>query len=464
MKKAIPVVVILAIVGGLVWWFGVRDRGSAAPPVATGSSAGSAGRSTTATTPRVDPKTLAKASVAGTITDETKAPIAGARVCASGTSRDANPEDLAEPACVTTDAKGAYAIAALIPATYTITASAKPYRPGVVFVDEDREDAKVKLAAGEARTGLDIALRSGGVEITGVVIDATGGPIAGARVRAGSGWRSGGGAALALTDDAGAFSLWVAPGSASISAEADGYGRGFDWGRAPGKFEIILTPESVLAGIVIDAATSEPVAGAQVIVAASEWGWEAGPGARTDEKGAFRVAKLSPGRHTVIARTANGYGRSDGTVLVGLAQSVDGVVVKLHPAHRITGKVMIAGTDKACPDADVQLNEKGNERQWLETHVEDDGTIVAEGVLPGTYTVDPYCQGYARKPPYEAIVVADKDVTDLVWNVQPGGTITGKVTLAGEVVEGADVWARTIGGPPRARGGRGGDATSRAGV
>src|SRR5262249_24934744 len=156
-------------------------------------------------------------------------------------------------------------------------ASAKPYRPEMFHPGGDRQETSFFLAAGERKTGVDIVLRKGGVEITGTVSDVTGGPIAHADVSAHhQGWGDGGSdfAPPVGPDSSGKFSLWVKPGEVSVNASAEGYAEGSDSGRAPGTFEILLTPESSLAGVVIDAKTGQPVAGVAVIVNDGEWGWE----------------------------------------------------------------------------------------------------------------------------------------------------------------------------------------------
>src|SRR6185436_14994143 len=96
------------------------------------------------------------------------------------------------------------------------------------------------------------------------------------------------------TDEQGRFSLWVDPGGVEVEASADGYAPGREWGHAPGRFEILLTPESSLAGTVVDAATNQPVAGARVTLDSGPF--EDGvPGSDiTDADGKFRVEPLTP--------------------------------------------------------------------------------------------------------------------------------------------------------------------------
>lgn len=433
--------VVAAVV--LAWRCHPRsDTPAAGAPGATGNvwRAGSGGHR------RAPPAAAAGASLSGTVSDAaTRAPIAGAEVCADGA--EPSDEGPREPACATSDAAGRYRIANLTPARYSVEASARQHRPAIHHPGGDREQRSVALAAGEARTGIDIALRPGGVQITGTVADLTGGPIAQARVRStGIGDRV---RAQTESDDRGRFSLWVSPGTVVVGASADGYAPQDSTGMAPGTFDLQLTPEASVAGTVVDGATGQPVAGAHVTVsgdapASDTASTVAGP------DGAYQVAGLGPGRYVATAHTDHGYGRTEGSLLVGLGQHVDGVTVRLSRAARVEGKVVIAATRQPCPDASVVLRDRDRLRPLVLRPI--DGGLAITGVPPGTYVVVPRCRGFAPRQSYPPLTVADRDITDLVWEVDAGATLRGKVTTrAGELVDGARITAR-----PSA-GGRGSD-------
>lgn len=417
----------------------------AAPATATTASA-------TAARARPDPKALARGSLAGTVTDEAKAPVAGIRVCAFGSSHELDGELLRAPACAPTDATGRFAIANLLPARYTVSAAGKPYRPGVHHPGGDRKRTEVALAVGEHKTGIDITMRAGGVEIIGTVADLTGGPIAHAQVSARADrWNARGAGAVTESDERGAFSLWVAPGELGVTASAEGYADAHEWVRAPGKVELLLTPESSVAGIVVDAASGTRVAGARVLVGTNDWGWDSGESTFTDADGAFRLARLTPGRYIAVARTDHGYGRTEGSTLVGLGQHVDGIVVKLFPAVRIEGTVVVAGTQQPCERPHVSLSDPAKHRT-IEVRSEADGRVWADGVLPGRYEIGVWCDGFQPREKYDPVTVADKDVTGLVWEVEAGATVRGRVlTSTGTPIEDAQLWARSIGGAARSK-------------
>jgi protocatechuate 3,4-dioxygenase beta subunit len=412
---------------------------------ASGAAPRAAGAAAPALAPRSapDPRALPRGSISGAVRDEAGAPIAHARVCASARSWQLPDALTRAPACSDADEQGRYRIANLLAAGYTVHAAAPHFVPARFTPTPRTILGEFPLAAGEARSSVDLVLRRGGVEITGVVLDVSGGPIARAQVRAKSGWLRVG---VAIDcDDEGRFSMWVARGAVGVAASADGYAPGSQSGSAPGRFEIRLTPASSLAGTVVDAATDQPVPGARVTA------WrvaERGPyydqtsSDTTDAEGKFRIEPLEPGRFLTNATTEHGYGRSNGSMLVGLGQHVDGVVVRLFPAHRVAGQIVVAGNRTPCRSGYVLLRGRSRDRSTTlrEAH---DGQLAADGVVPGTYEVTVSCERYQSRAHYDPVTVADTDVTGLTWEVDAGARIHGKLrTRAGEPVEGAQLWAQ----------------------
>ncbi|MBA2543820.1 MAG: carboxypeptidase regulatory-like domain-containing protein, partial [Deltaproteobacteria bacterium] len=370
--------------------------------------------------------------------DQRGAAIKRARVCARGYAAEL-PDDLVrEPTCTTAGDDGAYAIEGLFPGRYFASAAAPTYQ-SAAWSDVRDEPRPIVLRAGQRRTDIDLVLRDGGVELAGIVSDLTGGPIEKARV-----WVDGG--VLVETDAKGEWSLWVKPGTNLVTATADGYAPSTDdidvpKSKSPAvRMEIVLTPESSIAGIVVDAASNEPIAGARVIVG-HEWEWEAGETTFTDERGAFRVSRLIPKRYVVVARTSAGFGRTEGSVLVGLAQHVEGIVVKVFPAFRIDGRVVVTSTKQDCERGSVSLQNRAAAR-FFDLVRGTDGTHFGEGVLPGKYDVTVYCPGTLTKETYPPIEIVDRDATGLVWDVDTGATLRGRVTTtSGEPIRDATVSA-----------------------
>ncbi len=462
MKRVAPVAVVLAIVlaAGLLWKCRGGEPESTPTTAGKVATVGSAGHTATH-----DPRTGKRASIGGTITDDTKRPAAKVRVCAEFWSELLPASSQKDPVCATTDDHGAYRLDNLLAATYRVIAGGKPYRPQQFHPDGDRHRSSFPLLAGEAKSGVDLVMERGGVEVTGVVADISGGPVAHAAVTGSSSrWGTSNAAPPVDTDDAGKFTLWVAEGPVSLSAIADGYAEGTARGRAPGTFEILLTPESILSGTVVDARTQAPVPGATVTVTAGEFSYGTERTDLTDAEGKFRVDGLTPGRYVATARTSAGYGRTEGSTLVGLGQHVDGVVVKLFPAQHLEGRVMIAGAPATvCLEGRLELQDQAHDR-YLGGTTDAAGNIHLDGVLPGTYQVDVSCPRFLAREKYDPIVVADKDLTDLTWEVGAGATVRGKVTTkSGEPIAEAPVWAQSTGGAARAKSGWASDKSTRDG-
>ena len=466
-RIAAAVAAAAALLGAALWWRGCgRSReeeraGGAAP---AGAAAALQGRAR-----RGDVRRLPRASIEGTVRDPGGAPIAGARVCAFASSSELSGEETRDPRCALAGAGGRYRLADLVPAGYDVHASAAGRRPGRYRPagGEDDRESPIRLAAGEARRGIDLVLKPGGVEVTGVVVDIGGGTVAGAWVSASAGDRFAGRGETALveSDAAGAFTLWAAPGALQLSARADGYAEGWKSAIAPGmRVEILLTPESVLAGRVIELGTGAPVPGA--LVAASDgWrSWSGGEGsALTDAAGRFRITRLLPGRYTPTATAAGRHGQARESVLVGLGQTVDDIVVEVHPAAVVTGVVSVDGGGP-CPAGWVGLRDpRGGEETG--GRIEEAGAVVIKAVFPGTYRVEVSCDGFLEKKEYpELVVAAGSDPPPQSWTVARGARIRGRVrSAAGDPVAGAEVSARSAGGDPRGQRSWGWDASEEDG-
>ena len=446
------VLAILVVLAMLVWRIHVHHAQRALPAPETDHAP-----FRTAHAANTEPRA---ASIAGTVRDEAGAAIPGARVCASASS-SALPGDLIRDArCAVTGATGAYTIASLYAADYQVSATAPHYALECYAPRGSDQKVTFPLAANEERRGVDIVLHRGGVEVSGTVTDAGGGTIAGARVRIDAAWqRYGAATAVVETDEHGHYSLWASPGLIGVTAVADGYATTTRPASAPAQLDLVLVPESVMSGTVVDAVTGDPVPDVTVNASSVET-WGAGGSTRTDAQGRFTVSRLPPGRYTTSAHAPHGTGTSEGSTGLALGQHVDGVVVKLHPAHQIVGHVLADG--KPCPMPGLALVD---ERQNLtpDVIVDPDGTLHADGVLPGVYLPAPTCDGYVHRDLYPPIVVVDRDVT-ASWTLTAGATVTGRIrTASGAPLAFADVGAWSVTTSQRVQTTYGADRTSREG-
>ena len=407
MKRPIAAGMVALAAAIVVWRTAARS--------ATTAHAGHAATQTAATAKRkADPRQAARAAIAGHVTIAGK-PAANAHVCADPVGLG----DLGRDAiCGDSDATGAYSLDDLYTADYRVTANARGSKPLSVHQHLD---------AG-AHATVDLALASGGVELSGVVTDIEGGPIAHAQLRADD--------ALVEADDQGNFSLWVEPTDLTVNATADGYAPASWSGHAPDHAELRMQPESSLAGTVVGPDGS-PVADAKVDVDGVDWHLPSVVTASGDD-GSFHAERLAPGRYTVTVHTPSGFGTSDGSVLVQMAEHADGIVITLVPAAHIEAKVLTAdGTP--CKDGGwVRLVDDDHGRS-LDGSTDETGALEIDGVLPGTYRVHVSCTGFLDHDA-DPIEVAKQDVTGVVWKVEAGSTLRGHITLRdGTPVAGAEV-------------------------
>src|SRR5688572_10065649 len=98
-QGTIVAVLVVAVIALVIW----RCRGSGDDDSpGDGSAAGNTGGKAIdvrAARPKIDPKTVSRASISGTVTEDGKQPIAKARVCADGSSRDIPHELLRDSIC-----------------------------------------------------------------------------------------------------------------------------------------------------------------------------------------------------------------------------------------------------------------------------------------------------------------------------------------------------------------------------
>lgn len=421
---------MLLLLAGLAGWWGWsssrRDAGESGA-AAAGSMRSAAGARAGRVSAAVDVATVSRGAIEGTVRDPRGAPIAAAQVCGLASSHDLSDDDTRDPRCAATGTDGRYRLTDLLPASYQIDGSAASFRPAAY---RDRGQSAVRLAAGETRRGVDLVLQPGGLDVIGAVKDIGGGPIEGAWVRATS--RRAGASALTRTAADGSFRLWFVPGDLRLEAQADGYANGERIAAAPGQtIEILLTPESVLAGRVVEAGSGAAVAGARVEVDESS--------AISDGDGRFRLTRLPPGRYKPYATTPTGVGKARDSVLLGLGQTVEGVVIELHPAVALTGRVVVAGSEAPCPDGSLQLTQPESGR-WRDAPVID-GRVAMDGVLAGTYKISVACTGFVTDQPLADLVVA-APLAEQRWTVRPGARIRGTVRAAdGAPVAGAHIVA-----------------------
>lgn len=411
-------------------------------------------------TPRaVRQPVIRDAGIAGTVRDAGGEPLAGATVCAFARDEAVFHEPaLADPLCTTSTEGGAYRLDGLPSMHHAVVAGAPRHIPAGISGPGDHN--AVALHPAELRTGIDLSLAPGGVEITGTVQDPGGAPIAGAWVLSGAmDPRTGPSDRLAVarSDGDGRFTLWVGPGASRPVARAPGYARR-PWGSTPHRDgPLVLIPESVLVGRVVEAGSGAPVAGARIrldhliaeddlrrhgelppgihIPADTEF-LEAG--ALTDADGRFRVGALPPGRYKPVALADGGYGEAEHAVVLGMGETSEDIVIAAHPAARIEGKVLYDRSKTPCSYGHVSIF---GARLYDVVTLDEGGVARFPAAIPDTYEVTVVCPGAHLPPLLPAIEVRDADVVGLEWEVRPGRAIRGQVFAGRRPVAGFEVRA-----------------------
>jgi protocatechuate 3,4-dioxygenase beta subunit len=460
---AAALLLTLAIVLGPRAIAGLRG-GAGGASSALGSAMTLAPTSAPRWAPVPDPRALAAASIAGSVTDRAGAPIAGARACVESddpslVDDDLVDDDVAGVRCALTDATGAFAIRGLVPARYQVSASAHGHLAALYAGGAGGSDGSVTLAPGEARGAVVIALAPGGVELRGRVVDASSAPIAGALVDV----RPMHGAApvplWTRTGLDGAFVVTVAEGEHALSVDAPGYAHAEETAQAPtARATVTMLAGAAIEGQVVAEGTYAPVASALVSIASDDRDGLSRP-TRTTRAGAdgrFRVDRLVPGLFAIEAEVLGASGVARAPVRVVGGATARDVLIVVRAAHVVQATIVRAdgAREVPCEGGSLTLSDDRADARFSAS-AGADGVVVLRAVKAGTYAVEVACPDAALVPK-STLIVAD-DLRGLRF-VAPAGLSCGGVAVdeAGAPVAGLSVWATREGSD------EGGDATTDA--
>jgi protocatechuate 3,4-dioxygenase beta subunit len=368
----------------------------------------------------------AGAEVAGTVVDQDGKPVPDAYVeleQAPGKSGDTT----------FTDEAGAWHLADVGSGRYVVRASSKLHiAAGDVAVEHD---------GAHPTTGVVVHVEAGG-EITGLVVDTAGAPIAEARVTTGSGSET--------TDARGRFVVrGLGPDTYDVTASTPTAGAASQRVvLARGQHAdvtIVLVPSSV-AGVVVDN-HGAPVEDAEVFARSELPNGNAFE--RTDAYGRFDLGGLPPGRYKLVAQRADS--RVEGATVEVTTSNRHVRLVVPDPAG-ITGRVVLDG--KPVTYYGVAIDEDPNDTYDRPTPVRDPaGRFTQRDVAPGTFAVIIIGPGFARRV-VEGVQVTSGQVTDVGdIAVTRGDSVRGRVVdPRGAGIAGATV---RITSSPFSRGSRG---------
>jgi carboxypeptidase family protein len=266
-----------------------------------------------------------------------------------------------------------------------------------------------------------------GAKLAGRVLDATGGPIAGASLVAGV---SGATASVRSGED-GAFELYLPRGSNLVRVGADGYSEYIRQLWAPSAdLELVLTPASSISGRVLSEAHEAPLSNVTVHVVNGNGLRVASRIVRSRPDGSFDVPDLPAGDYSLSV--VDQRWRSDPqSVTVGVSDSLGSVILLARSATYLSGRILVG--DEPCMEGWLQLSGPIS----VVADVDSAGDVRADGLLPGVYAALVSCTGSVQRS--EEVTVLSEPIVR-TWVLDAGLSLRGLVqTDAGERVPGVAV-------------------------
>jgi hypothetical protein len=368
MTKSRVIVFVAVIAAAISVWWWRRSRGDEP------ASASAVTQPTTAG-PAIVVRPTATARLKVSVRDA-KGPVANAAVRLA-------PKD-GEVVVLSAGGDGVATSGALEPGSWRIAASAPDHEPAAVTRT---------LRAGDD-VGFELVLAPGGKPLTGLVTDATGGPVAGARVDA-AGLdriaRASDAVATTMTGSDGSYKLTVAMGQLLVGVSNPDYApqaRYVDVGADGAVASFSLVPGAVIEGTVRDENTKEPIAGAAVVGRRDRGGVmrlaEVGVHrAVSGSDGRFRLTGLRPGAYALSASRDRKSSREPSLVGVGVADQVTDVELPIGTLPVIRGAVV---DDRGAPVPSLEVAALGEGPGGTAT-AGADGTFVLVGLRPGRYLI-----------------------------------------------------------------------------
>ena len=282
-------------------------------------------------------------------------------------------------------------------------------------------------------------MSNGGARFAGLVIDATGGPIPGAVVRATRIDASTHDTISIESDREGRFVLWAFPGPVTWMAEAAGYAPALGSRVAPTSDLVIqMTPASTVSGDVVATSDGKHVAGVQVRAVPKGWSSSIQRSAVSDADGTFSIEGLEPGAYLFVGEGAGWRSESGVSLEVGLADRVDHVVVTVASVAQVSGRVLVSSSGEPCQQGSVSLGPSlrgfttpydplyakpetnSSNVPSLPASIEPDGSVHFRGVPAGTYHAVVQCTDQLLVEGPTTLEVGATDVDGVLWKVVPG--------------------------------------------
>lgn len=308
-----------------------------------------------------------------------------------------------------------------------------------------------ELRGGETAK-IDIELVAGGRTLSGVVTDASGGPIAGARVDAaklGALARPSDAVASTQTGSDGRYTLHVSEGQLLVAASEPSYSpqsRFVDVGAAGATADFQLVPGGVIEGVVRDEQTREPVVGAQVLAQRDAPAMLLGERARhravSGADGRFRITGLRPGAYNLDARAPKRASQSPTLVGLGVAEQVTDIEILIGASPVVRGTVV---DEQGAPVAEVEVTAFGNGGDGERATSDAKGAFEIEGLVPGDYMLMGRSDVYVPAGPTK-VTLETTDLADVKVSVMRGLRVKGHVERRQVCEVQLDMARRSMGG------------------
>jgi hypothetical protein len=291
-----------------------------------------------------------------------------------------------------------------------------------------------------ASTPLVIVLRKAPNEgVDGRVIDATGGPIAGAFVTAREVGAGSDVTSAALSDERGAFHLEAVTGLLEIAARADGYSRMSRHVAAPARdATLVLAPGTRLEGLVLAERGETPIAGARVAAINDDGLLLRGIEAETGGDGRFQIDGLAAGSYVLRVSAAGFQDQQQALRVLGPGELRVGTL-RMATAAMLRASVTAGG--RPCPAARLLLDGPTG----LTATGDAEGTVNVTNARPGRYAVKVIC---ADALPYDGeLELSTAAPTNRRFELEAGLTLYGSVRrVGGQPLAHAEVVAMPVAG------------------
>jgi protocatechuate 3,4-dioxygenase beta subunit len=289
-----------------------------------------------------------------------------------------------------------------------------------------------------------ITLKPGGAELSGSVVDATGGIVVGALVTVeppppGEKFSAPDESArlrgATMSDWSGAFRLRVPREPLVVSAQADGYSRASLRLSPPfPDVTLALVPGSEIVGSVRMMETQEAVSNVSVVALGKSGPSREPSHVETDADGEFSLRGLAAGAYEITAASTN-FRSLPSLVSIGMGERSEPVSIFVEKAFTLSGSVFVDG--ELCHRGVLSASGSRSSSAPIVA-----GQVANVSMLGGHYDITIECDGAV--PQRESIELW-KDEAERIWSLSPGISVQGRVeTAAGKPLAGANVGVSSL--------------------